>query len=487
MTDELHSLDDIGWYGSSFLLTSCCFTLFLGRVYTFYSPKYVYLSVILLFEVGSAVCGAAPNSVAFIVGRAIQGAGSAGMMSGGMVLLVKSVPLAKRPAWMGAIGGTFAVSSVIGPLLGGALTTHASWRWCFWINLPLGFVTLIAIVFILKPIEPFKKGLATKEKLLQLDPLGTAFLLPSLVCLILALQWGGTTLAWSNGKIIALLVLFGVLLLAFIAVQITTPKTATIPAAIVRNRSIIAGSFFVFTVFSSMMVMVYYIPIWFQAVKGVSAVESGIRTIPLVLSMVTGTIIAGFGTSKIGYYTQFTWLTSLLLPVAAGLISTWKVDTGHAEWIGYQVMCGFAVGIGFQQANLAAQTVLKRVDVPTGLALMVFSQTLGGAVFISVGQNVLASNLVKGITKLVSDVDPAMIVNTGATDLRELVSAEQLPAVLEAYNESLHHVFLVAAGVAAVSILGSSTLEWKSVKKNEKATVEKGKDKDVEKQQDSAT
>lgn len=337
-------------------------------------------------------------------------------------------------------------------------------------------------MFILKPTEPFKKGLSAKEKLLQLDPLGTFFLLPCLVCLLLALQWGGSSLAWSNGKIIALLVLFVVLLAAFVIVQVTTQKTAQIPARIIKNRSMLAGGFFVFTMAGSMMNMVYFIPIWFQAVKGVSAEESGIRTIPLVLSLVLGTIIAGALTGRIGYYTQWAYTAAIVMPIGAGLISTWQVDTGHGKWIGYQVLYGFSLGLGMQQAQLAAQTVLKRVDVPTGLAIMVFMQTMGGAIFISVGQNILTSNLVSGVTKLVKGVDPAMIVNTGATELRNLVPAEQLPLVLEAYNHALRQVFLISAGLSAVAILGALGLEWKSVKKDKKGTAQPDVSRDAEKQ-----
>jgi hypothetical protein len=341
-------------------------------------------------------------------------------------------------------------------------------------------------MLILKPTEPFKKNLTPKQKILQLDPLGTFFLLPCLICLLLALQWGGSSLAWSDGKVIALLTLFGILLIAFINVQVFRQQTAQIPASIVKNRSMLAGGFFVFNLAGSMMLMVYYIPIYFQAVKGVSAEESGIRTIPLVLSLVAGTIISGVATGKIGYYTQFAYISAVVMPIGAGLISTWKVDTGHAEWIGFQILYGLGLGFGMQQAQLAAQTVLKRVDVPTGMALVVFMQTLGGAVFLSVGQNVLTSHLVSGVSRLVEGLDPAVIVNTGATDLRALVPGELLPEVLGVYNEALRQVFLVSTGLASVTILGALGLEWRSVKKGKKGDVgRKDESVDVEKRSSS--
>jgi MFS family permease len=146
----------------------------------------------LLFEVGSAVCGSAPNSVAFIVGRAIAGVGSAGITSGVIVILVYAVPLHNRPKYQGLIGAVFGVSSIVGPLVGGAFTSHVTWRWCFYINLPFGAVAM-ALIFWLLDIpdrEETKKPLG--EKLAQLDALGTVALLPGVVCLLLALQWGGS-------------------------------------------------------------------------------------------------------------------------------------------------------------------------------------------------------------------------------------------------------------------------------------------------------
>nr|OQO22595.1 hypothetical protein B0A51_11149 [Rachicladosporium sp. CCFEE 5018]OQO23627.1 hypothetical protein B0A51_10013 [Rachicladosporium sp. CCFEE 5018] len=469
MTDDFHSLKDIGWYGSAFLLTACTFQLVLGRVYTFYPPKPVFLACIFLFEIGSAICGAAPSSTVFIVGRAIAGIGSAGVMSGAIVLMTNTIPLAKRPKYQGMFGAVFGVASIAGPLLGGAFTSSkVTWRFCFYINLPIGAVVLIIVAFILKPIEPKRGELTLKRKLALLDPLGNLFLTPSIVCLLLALQWGGSTYSWNDKRIIALFVVFVVLFLAFVAVQIFRQDTAMIPAHIIKQRSILAAMWWTFTLASAMMLMIYYVPIWFQSIKGVSAVQSGIDTIPMVLSLVVGTIMGGFSTSKIGYYTPLAYASAVIMPIGAAMISTWTPATGHSMWIGYQVLFGFGLGLGMQQGNMAAQTVLSKTDVPSGISLVFLTQMLGGAIFISVGQNILQSELVKGLQQY--GIDPLVIVTTGATEIRNLVPAAQLPEVLIVYNYALRQTFLCAVGMACAASLGAAGLEWKSVKAPEKGS-----------------
>lgn len=485
------------------MLTNCAFQLSFGKFYTFYSVKTVFITAIALFEIGSVICGVAPNSTAFIVGRAIAGVGSAGIMSGAITVIVYAVPLHKRPMFQGLFGAVFGIASVVGPLLGGAFTSNVTWRWCFYINLPFGGIAMVFIFFLLQIPDRETTHLPNRQKLAQLDSLGLLFLLPGVICLLLALQWGGSKYAWNNGRIIALLVLAGILSIGFVLVQIFKPDTATVPPRIFKQRSILAGAWATFTLGSSMMVVVYYLPIWFQAIEHVSAVQSGIRLLPMVLPMVLASILTGVLTARIGYYTPFMIFGTVLLSIGSGLLTTLQVNTSEGKWFGYQILVsrlcslrftvppsiqehgkltnaffpqqyGFGMGCTFQGPNLAAQTVLPTVDVPIGTSIMFFSQLLGGAIFISVASNVLDNELIKRLAGI-PGVNPRQILSEGATSLLEGVPEGSIGAVLAAYNESLRTVFKIGLVMACVVILGAASMEWRSVKSKKEAADEKRK------------
>ena len=470
------------------MLTLCSLQLIVGRVYTFYNPKWVFLTAIGIFELGSVVCGAAPTSTAFIIGRAIAGAGASGIFSGAIVIMLNLVPLHKRPILQGCMGAIFGLSAVIGPLLGGAFTTKVSWRWCFYINLPIGGAAILILVFILHTPKAKKSGTPWKKQMIQLDPIGTVFFISGIVCLLLALQWGGSTYAWGNGRIIALLILFVLCISSFIGVQIWKQDNATVPPRIVLNRSIAAAMWSQFCIGSAMMTLIYYTPIWFQAIRGVSALKSGINTLPMVLSLVLASISAGILVSKVGYYTPFMIANGVIMSIGAGLITTWTPDTLHPKWIGYQILFGFGLGIGMQQATLAAQAVLKRKDAPIGIALVMFCQQLGGAVFVSVGQSVFTNQLVKGL-RGVAGISPTVVVNTGATDLRQVVDPSNIRGVVVAYNGALTKTFTVALAMACLSIIGALCIEWKNIKpkkktdevENGETSIDEGKESENEK------
>ncbi|OBT58409.1 hypothetical protein VE04_00770 [Pseudogymnoascus sp. 24MN13] len=465
ITDEFHSLDDIGWYGSAYLLTTCSFQLLMGRIYKFYPAKPVFLIGIILFEIGSAVCGAAPNSNAFIVGRAIAGTGTSGMFSGLMVIMFHTIPLQHRPIFQGFFGAIFALGSVIGPLVGGTFTDKVTWRWCFYLNLPIGAVTIIVAILILhlpnQKLDEHATGWIGRLK--QLDPIGNLIFLPGVVCLILALQWGGAQYSWNNARIIVLLILCGILCIAFIGVQIWKDESAMVPPRLVKQRSIGASMWCSFFNGAGMMVVMYYLPIYFQAIKGATALNSGIMLLPMILSTVMGSLFSGFLVAKLGYYTPFFILSSIITTIGAGLFTTFTPSTGHAKWIGYQVLYGIGLGFGVQQPMNVVQTVLDRSDIATGTAVVTFMRFLGPAIFLPVAQNIFLSRLISKLANI-PGISAKTVLDGGATDIKSLATGDNLERLISDYNDSIVSVFYIVVATCSVTIFGSVLVEWRSLK-----------------------
>ena len=319
------------------------------------------------------------------------------------------------------------------------------------------------LVFLLR-LAPKENSASLRQQIIRLDPLGTLVFLSSTICLLLALQFGGATYPWDNARVIALFVLAGVLAIAFTGLQMWQQENSTLPPRIIRNRSISLGATYSLCVGGAMISLLYCIPIWFQAVKGVSAVRSGIDTLPMVLALVVSAIISGSIITRTGWYNPWMFFSATLMSIGAGLITTWRVDTGHAKWIGYQVIFGLGLGTGMQQSSLAAQAILSQIDVPTGVSIMFLAQNLGGAIFISVGQSVFTNHLVSGLSAI-AGIDASQILASGATGVRSAVSSSQLTTVLMTYNDALVKAFIVALAVSCFSLVPALGMEWKNVKK----------------------
>ncbi|KAF2118828.1 major facilitator superfamily domain-containing protein [Lophiotrema nucula] len=467
ISDDFGSVSDVGWYGGAYNLTCCAFQLLFGKLYAFFPVKVVLIASVLLFEAASALCGAAPTSLAFLIGRAFAGVGAAGIFAGTIMCVVHTVPLAKRPMVQGMMGSIGGVGTVIAPLIGGALTSHASWRWCFYINLPPGGVGIAAIYFCLKAPERSRetKDLSLTKKLAQIDFPGSACLLPGVVCLLLALQWGGQTYSWGNGRIVALLTLQGILFIGFALAQVFLPKTATLPPSLFKHRTVTAAFWSTFFTGSTQYMTIYYLPIWFQAIKGVSAVDSGIRLLPLFLTFVIASITGGIINQKIGYYNVLGVTGVCLMCIGAGLLTTLQVNSSAGKWIGYQVIYGLGQGYCFQTPNLAVQqTVLPKPQVPMGMALMFFGQLLGASIFVAVGENVLGGQLLQRLRNI-PGFSSSSITSGGVTSLLNGIPVDLRPEALVQYNEALRKVLQISLILSCLSALGIFSLEWKSTLK----------------------
>lgn len=298
----------------------------------------------------------------------------------------------------------------------------------------------------------------------RLDPLGALFFIPGIVSLLLALEWGGSTYAWNNWRIILLFCLFGVLMVVYAIVQYLTPETASIPARVITQRSVFLAAMFTFFIAGSMLMLVYYLPIWFQTVKLVDPLRSGIYTLPLVLSLVVSSILNGIGTQKIGYYVPSMLLSPSIMAIGEGLLSTLTRDSPQGAWVGFQFLSGFGLGMGMQTGSLAVQTVLPAGDLSIGVALIFFTQQLGGAVFTTVGQTILSNLLVSKLAGI-PGINPEQIVKQGATELVKIVPPQDIDLVISAYDYTLTKIFLAAMGLAFAALLSAAGMEWKTIKK----------------------
>ncbi|KFG86085.1 putative MFS multidrug transporter [Metarhizium anisopliae] len=466
ITDEFQSKGHVGWYGTAYLLTNCAFQLVFGKLYKFLPVKTIFLASLLLFEAGSAICGAAPNSIALIFGRVIAGLGAGGILPGVMMIIVYAIPLHKRPKYQGFFGALFGVASVLGPTVGGAFTTHVTWRWCFYINLPIGLPVMALIFFLLDiPDQPGTES-SLEHRLKQVNILGFICLVPGIICLCLVLQYGGTTYKWNDGRIIALFVVAFVLLIAFALVQLWLPDQAILPPRIFIQRSIASGFWVSLCVGAHQTIFLYYLPIWFQAILGKPAVESGIDLLPMVLLTAAAAILNGQLVSVIGYYTPSLIIGVCLTAIGAGLLTTFGVDSSQGKWIGYQILYGLGLGLASQAPNMAAQTVLAKQDVAIGASLMFFVQTLFGAIFVSVGQNVLDSQLTDRLRDIPGMNHDLINKSTGATGILDNIDTKYRASALEAYNDALRVVFQVALYMTCIALPDALALEWRSVKKN---------------------
>lgn len=465
ITDEFHSLSDVGWYGSAFFLTVAAFQATWGKAYKYFPLKPTYLLSIFVFELGSLICAVSKNSTTLIVGRAVAGAGGAGLSSGTYTVIGFSAPPSKRPAFTGVLGAVFTVASVVGPLLGGVFTSDVNWRWCFYINLPIGaVVSMLFIIFFRTPKAARPQVATLKEKVLQMDVLGSAVIISAAVCYLLAMQWGGTTKSWSSGDVVGTLVGFGILVIIFVAIEYFSGDRALIQGRLIKDRTLMGMSVFVFVVAGGFFTLLYYLPIYFQSTRGVSASHSGIDNLPLVAGAGIFSIISGVLITVSGLYSPWQILGTVLAAVGAGLLYTLQIHTPTGRWIGYQILAGSGLGLVFQVPVIVSQAVVKPSDLSSVSAMILFFQTIGGAIFVSAAEAGFTNRLVHVLPHTAPGVDMHKVIVTGASDLRTVFTPHQLPGILDAYMAGLRVPFAIVIVCLCLAFVVSFVPRWENIK-----------------------
>ncbi|KAI0826958.1 major facilitator superfamily domain-containing protein [Hypoxylon sp. FL0890] len=467
ISNEFAALADIAWWTNAYLLTLSSFQLFYGKLYSVFSIKLVYLIAIALFEIGSLICTTAPNSIALIVGRAIAGLGAAGIFSGGILITTKLIHLSRRAVYLGIMSGAFGLAAIIGPFLGGALVDGSTWRWCFGINLPLGAVTVVLCAMLVQiPKDSNPRVLYFVDKCRELDIPGTITLVGSLICLLIALQWGGSMYPWNNPRVIALFAVFGVLAIVFVIIQSTTifGKSRTIPTSLLRNRDIWLAASYAMCMTGGVYVAILYLPVWFQSIRGYSALSSGTMLIPLIAGYVVCSIIAGGVTSGIGYYNPGMIMGTMLSITGATLLTRINLDTSTAKIVGYQLLYGFGVGFGFGQPSYVVQTLLPPSDVPVGVTFITLVQNLSASIFVAVGQSILQGELRSRLQSVLPDLDVSSLLNSGAGNFLSTLPPESRSQALAAYSASLILTLYIPLALSCASVVGAVSTRWRSMK-----------------------
>ncbi|KAJ5798038.1 Major facilitator superfamily domain general substrate transporter [Penicillium pulvis] len=467
ITDEFHSLLDVGWYGSAYQLASAAFQPLTGKLYTYLRIKWTFFAFFFVFELGSLLCAIAQSSKMLIVARAIAGLGGSGLLNGGLTMISACLPKHKRPAAMGMIISIGQLGQALGPLIGGAFTEKVTWRWCFYINLPVGGVVLALLATLDIPDRIAKPDFRTllRTIITTLDILGFLIFAPAAIMFFLALQYGGNQYAWNSATVIGLLVGAGFTFLVFLGWEYYRGDNAMIPLSMLRKRIIWSSCLTMFFITGVLTCGAYYLPIYFQAVQGASPIMSGVYYLPNILLQITMAMLSGVMVQRFGFYLPWVVGGTALASIGYGLLTMLTPTYKTANRVGFQILAGAGLGSAAAMPFVAVQNLMPHAQISVAMAILVFSLNFGGATFLTFAETDFSQSLTVAISKYAPGANSSAIIAAGATGFRSVVPASQLVGVLKAYSESVDHVFYLVCASAAAAFCCAWGMGWQDIRK----------------------
>ncbi|KAL1921809.1 uncharacterized protein VTP21DRAFT_10451 [Calcarisporiella thermophila] len=465
LASEFNALSLISWVGTSYQITMTIFQPLYGRFSDIFGRRPTFLFAILVFLGASAVCGASNSMVMLIVFRAVQGIGGGGVISLAMIIMADITSPRDRGKYQGLIGAAWAIASVIGPFLGGVFVDRATWRWAFYVNLPIGAVAILMIIFVLR-LPPVKGDF--KSKIKRIDYLGSFTLGAAVILILLAISLGGNQLAWNSPTIIVLFVVGFVALLAFLPVEAKLALDPVIPLRLfrIRNFSIITFASLLFGI--GFFLYLFYMPVYFQVVLSEDATTSGAQLIPSTVVLVAFSITGGILVSKTGSLRIFIWVGFVAMVVGAGILSTLDQYSSRARQIGYTIIPSFGLGLNIQNLLLVSQVSVPPKDIAVSTSVTLFFRTVGMAIGIALGGTIINNQLASGLTDLPIPIE---VVKNNMEEIQKL-APELRNHVISEYVSGIQWCFrtcVILWGVGFLSLLLLKKPQLPKTRKNEPA------------------
>jgi len=445
---DLGGLNHLSWVVTSYLLASTVSTPLYGKLGDMVGRKPVFLAAILIFLAGSMLAGLSQSMGQLIGFRALQGIGAGGLMVGAQAIIADIVPPRERGRYMGLIGSVFAVASVAGPLLGGFLVDNLSWRWVFYVNLPVGALAIVIVVTRLHLHTPTVRH--------NIDLVGAALLSVGVTALIMVTTWGGSEYAWGSSTILGL-GLVGVLVLAIFVWWETRAAEPILPLGLFRSSVFTVSNAMGFTIGMAMFGAIVFIPLYLQLVYGASPTSSGLRLLPLMAGLLVAAIASGRAISRVGRYKVFPIAGTATLIVGMYLLSRLGVSTAPWQASVFMLVVGVGIGLVMQVLVLVVQNDVRPEEIGVATSTATFFRSVGGSFGVAIFGTIFASRLADQLAHLPRSV----IDRLGSGVHLNPEQAKQLPPsvhadFLQAFAHSLHGVFLWGMAIAAIPFL----LSW---------------------------
>jgi MFS family permease len=449
LVEEFGGIQKLPWLSVAFLLCATASNLFWGRAYTHFNAKWLYIFTIILFEVGSAICGAASSMKVLIVGRAIAGFGGAGLYNGLMTNIALTTTMAERPVYNSMTGLFWGIGIVLGPVVGGAFNESAGgWRWAFYLNLFIGAVCAPFYLFVL-PSNDLHGGATIKQRAIEMDYFGIVIQAGALTSFVMAINWGGITYPWGSGRIIALFVVSGVLFSVLAVQQVfnvfTSEAKRLIPVQFFKSRTVLVLFSSTAAGGAAAFVPIYMIPLFFQLTRGDSALKAGIRLLPFIVFLVVFTFMNGGLMAKLGYYMPWFLVGDIFVVIGSALMFIVDQDTSTAKIYGFSIILGSGVGMFFQAAFSVTPAVLKPENIGSAIGFMTLAQFLGITIALAIANAVVLNNSTDKIQQILPDVPlgeiqaavlgvGSQLVKTLSPDLRRRVIGAIVDAISTTYT-----------------------------------------------------